>query len=108
MIEDVHAIPHLDEIMSVEGLDGVFFGPADFSISAGIPLQTGHEKVMDALKLTVEASRKHGKFVIYGAKYPWWEDVHKVKEIGVQAIEIGHDVTILGTVWKKTIQSIRN
>ena len=108
MIEDVHAIPHLDEIMSVEGLDGVFFGPADFSISAGIPLQTGHEKVMDALKLTVEASRKHGKFVIYGAKYPWWEDVHKVKEIGVQAIEIGHDVTILGTVWKKTVQEIRN
>ena len=62
---------------------------------------------LDALKRTVEASRKHGKFVIFGAKYPWWDDVHKVKELGVQAIEIGHDVTILGTVWKKTVQSIR-
>ena len=33
---------------------------------------------------------------------------NKLKELCVQAIEIGHDVTILGTVWKKTVQSIRN
>ena len=107
MIEDVHAIPNIDDILATDGVDGVFFGPADFSISAGVPLQTGHDKVMDALKRTIEATQKYNKFVIYGIKYPYWETAGKVIELGVQAIEIGHDLSILGTVWKKTIQEVR-
>jgi len=107
MIEDVCAIPNLNDMLSLEGLDGVFFGPADFSISAGLPLQTGHEKVMDALKRTIEAAKKHNKLVIFGAKYPYWESAQKLIELGVQAIEIGHDLTILATIWKKTIQAVR-
>lgn len=107
MIEDIHAIPNLDDIMSAEGLDGVFFGPADFSISAGVPLQTGHEKVMDGLKRTIDAAKKHDKFVIFGAGYPWWEKAAEIKAMGINAIEIGHDLTILAAVWKKTIQDVR-
>ena len=107
MIEDVGALPNLNDIMSVEGLDGVFFGPADLSISAGVPLQTGHEKVMDALKKTIDAAKKHDKFVIFGAKFPYWETTQDLIDLGVQAIEIGHDLSILSTVWKKTIQAVR-
>ena len=65
MIEDISTIPHLDAILATEGVDAVLFGPADFSISAGVPLQTGHEKVMSGLRKTIEAADKHGKFVIY-------------------------------------------
>lgn len=108
MIEDVSAMPNIDAILSTEGLDAVFFGPADFSISAGVPLQTGHEKVMSALRKTIEAADKYGKFVIFpGAGFPQWETVHKVKELGVKAIELGHDVTILRAVWGKTIQALK-
>ena len=107
MIEDVAAIPNLDAIMSTEGLDGVFFGPADFSISAGIPLQTGHEKVINALRKTVEIANKYGKFVIFGAGFPQWETVRKVRDLGVKAIELGHDVSILRAVWSRTIQEMR-
>ena len=107
MIEDGHAIPNIEDMMAADGVDGAFFGPADFSISAGVPLQTGHDKVMDALKRTVDAAQKNGKFVIFGVKYPYWETAEKAKEIGVQAIEIGHDVSILGTIWKKTVQAVR-
>lgn len=108
MIEDISTMPHIDEIMSTEGVDAVLFGPADFSISAGVPLQTGHEKVMSNLRRTVEAADKYGKFVIYpGAGFPQWETVHKAKELGVKAIELGHDVTILKAVWSKTIQSMK-
>jgi 4-hydroxy-2-oxoheptanedioate aldolase len=104
MIEDVSAIPNLDAILSTEGCDGVYFGPADFSISAGVPLQTGHELVINALRKTVEAADKYGKFVIFGAGFPQWETVRKVKELGVKAIELGHDVSILRAVWSKAIQ----
>ena len=107
MIEDVTAIPNLDAIVSTQGVDGVFFGPADFSISAGIPLQTGHEKVIHALRKTVEAADRYGKFVIFGAGFPQWETVRKVRDLGVKAIELGHDVSILRAVWSRTIQEMR-
>ena len=107
MIEDVSAVAKIDEIMAVEGLDGVFFGPADYSISAGVPLQTGHEKVLTALRKTIDGAKKHGKFVIFGTGFPQWEKIHQVKELGVHAIELGHDVSILQAVWKKTIQEMR-
>lgn len=107
MIEDVVAIMNIEEIMSTEGLDGIFFGPADFSISAGVPLQTGHEKVMNALQRTIDAAEKHGKFVIFGVGFPQWETALKARELGVKAIELGHDVTILKAVWEKTIKALR-
>jgi 4-hydroxy-2-oxoheptanedioate aldolase len=37
MIETAQALDNLDEIMSVEGLDGVYIGPSDLSISLGGP-----------------------------------------------------------------------
>jgi 2-dehydro-3-deoxyglucarate aldolase/4-hydroxy-2-oxoheptanedioate aldolase len=88
-------------------MDGVFFGPADFSISTGVPLQTGHEKVMTALKTVVAAAKRHGKFVIFGAGFPQWEKAMPVIEMGVQAVELGHDVTILKSVWEKSVSAIK-
>ena len=108
MIEDIATMPHIEAIVATEGVDAVFFGPADFSVSAGVPLQTGHEKVIAALRRTIEAADKVGKFVIYpGAGVPQWETVHKAKELGVKAIELGHDVTILRAVWAKTIAALQ-
>jgi 4-hydroxy-2-oxoheptanedioate aldolase len=107
MIEDVTALGEIDAIMATTGVDGVFFGPADFSISAGVALQTGHEKVISAVKKVVEAADKYGKFVIYPVGFPQWERVEKVKELGVHAIEIGHDVSILKNIWQKAISSFR-
>jgi len=107
MIEDESAMQEIDPIMATDGVDGVFFGPADFSISAGVPLQTGHEKVIGALREVAEVADKYNKFVIYPVGFPQWEQVERVKELGVQAIEIGHDVSILKGVWQKTIYSFR-
>lgn len=107
MVEDVKALENIEEIMSTPGMDGVFFGPADFSISAGVPLQTGHETVMTALKTVVAASKRHGKFVIFGAGFPQWEKAFPVIDMGVQAVELGHDVTILKSVWEKSVAAVK-
>lgn len=108
MIEDVEALRQIDSILALDGVDGVFFGPADFSISAGVPLQTGHEKVIGAVKTTVETADKYKKFVIYPVGFPQWEQVERVKELGVHAIELGHDVSILRNVWQKSLRSFRS
>jgi 4-hydroxy-2-oxoheptanedioate aldolase len=107
MIEDVSALAEIDGIMATEGVDGVFFGPADFSISAGVPLQTGHDKVIGGLKTVVESADKYRKFVIYPVGFAQWEKVEQVKELGVHAVEIGHDVSILKSVWQKSVNSFR-
>jgi 4-hydroxy-2-oxoheptanedioate aldolase len=107
MIEDVSAVANIEDIMSTPGMDGVLFGPADFSVSAGVPLQTGHERVMSALQTVVAAAKKHGKFVMFTVGYPQWETAIPVIEMGVQAIELGHDVSILKSVWQKVVESVK-
>ena len=107
MIEDLSAVLEIDRIMATEGIDGIFFGPADFSISAGVALQTNHQKVLDGLKRVVEAADRYSKFVIYPVGYPQWEKVEQVRELGVHAVELGHDVSILKSVWQQSIHAFR-
>jgi 4-hydroxy-2-oxoheptanedioate aldolase len=107
MIEDYRAVEKINEIMSVDGLDFVFFGPADYSVSLGIPGQTTHHKIIDALKKTIEAAESHGKYVMKGVGYPWVENAKKFIKMGCKLIEIGHDVTILASIWKRFGKKIR-
>ena len=108
MIEDISAMPHHRRDPVDRGGGCGILRPGRFQHLAGVPLQTGHEKVISSLRKTIEAADKHGKFVIYpGAGFPQWETVHKAKELGVKAIELGHDVTILRAVWGKTIQALK-
>ena len=62
MIETQEALDNLDEILSVKGLDAVYIGPSDLSISFGHP--PGGDKpdqwMMDALKKVLDACKRHG------------------------------------------------
>ena len=48
-VETVSALAQLDETAAVEGVDGVFIGPADLSASMGHLGQTGHPEVLAAI-----------------------------------------------------------
>ena len=60
MIEKKGAIENLEEILSVEGVDMVQFGPADYSISIGKPGQMRDPDVQDAHKKMMEMALKKG------------------------------------------------
>lgn len=93
--------------MAVEGLDFVLFGPSDFSVSIGHPGEGSHPKVMEALKETIEAADRQGKWVCKGVGYPWMENARKFVEMGCHMIEMGHDATILRTIWSTKGEEIR-
>ena len=61
MIETAEAMANLDEIMSVKGLDAIYVGPSDLSISHGYP--PGGDKpdqwMMDALGKILDACKRH-------------------------------------------------
>lgn len=59
--ESREALDNLDEILTVEGVDGVFIGPADLSASLGHPDDAAHPEVMAAVEKAIKKIRKAGK-----------------------------------------------
>lgn len=108
MIETVEAVENVDEILSVEGLDFVLFGPADYAMDSGFGKPNNdHPKVQDALKKTIDAARKRGKHVMFGIGVPWKEQAQKYIEMGVDMIEVGHDYSILSRGWREALAEIK-
>lgn len=108
MIEDQKAIDDIDNIMSLEGLDFVLFGPADYSLNIGLASpKKNHSKVQDALKKTIDSAKENNKYVMIGVGYPWEEESQKYIDMGCQMIEIGHDYSILKTIWSNIIKNFR-
>lgn len=63
--ETVGALEHIEEIAALEGVDGIFIGPFDLSISMGIPGQFDHKDFRAALERIRSACHEAGKFCIY-------------------------------------------
>ena len=59
--ETTLALHNLDAIARVDGVDGVFFGPADLSASMGFPGQPGHPDVQRAILDGIACVRAAGK-----------------------------------------------
>ena len=55
------ALSHLDEIAAIDGIDGVFIGPADLSASMGHVGNPGHPDVQAAIEDGIARVRKAGK-----------------------------------------------
>jgi 2-keto-3-deoxy-L-rhamnonate aldolase RhmA len=59
-IETQKAIDHLDDILSVKGIDAAFIGPYDLSVSLGIIGQFGHKKFRAAIETFLQSAQRHG------------------------------------------------
>ena len=60
-IETQQALDHLEAIANVDGVDGVFIGPADLSASLGFPGQQDHPKVIKTIEDAIKRIRACGK-----------------------------------------------
>lgn len=61
MIETVKGLDNLEEILQVEGIDAVFFGPNDLSAAFGVIDQVLDPKVVDAIKSGIDLCNKYNK-----------------------------------------------
>ncbi len=59
-VESGRGIENIEEIASVPGLDAILIGPTDLSATLGIPGQTGHPEVIDAIERTLAAAKASG------------------------------------------------
>lgn len=59
-IESVPALNRLDDLLSVPGLDAVFIGPHDLSVSLGLPEQYDHPDFDAAVRTIIHKTRQKG------------------------------------------------
>lgn len=59
-IESVPALNRLNELLSVPGLDAVFIGPHDLSVSLGLPEQYDHPDFEAAVRTIIHKTRAQG------------------------------------------------
>jgi 4-hydroxy-2-oxoheptanedioate aldolase len=61
MVETAEALANLDDILSVRGVDAVYIGPSDLSVSLGLPPAYDHEEpaFSGAIERVVDACRTH-------------------------------------------------
>lgn len=104
-VESISAYDRLDAILEVDGVHGVFFGPADLSASMGLLGQMDHPEVVELVRQGLSRTRAVGKIAgtislsVEGAKF--YE--------GCQAnmIGIGADTLLLNQVLGQLISQFR-
>lgn len=95
MIETARAIDNIDEILSVEGLDGVLIGPYDLSGSLGVIGQTEHPLVVAAQYKMLTACLKHNKAAGIHLVTPSQSSVQDVIARGFRLLVLGMDTVFI-------------
>jgi 4-hydroxy-2-oxoheptanedioate aldolase len=92
-IEHIDAVTHIDEILSVPGIDAFFIGPADLAASMGVPVVLGDNpdpRHQEAIRRIIAAGKAHK--VPAGIHVATAEDVNRRIREGFQFIALGTDV----------------
>ncbi|HZG26588.1 MAG TPA: aldolase/citrate lyase family protein [Chitinophagaceae bacterium] len=92
-IETPKAVEHAAEIAALDGVDVLFIGPADLSMSMGIFGQFEHPMFKDALKTTIDAAQKAGKATGILLFNP--DDYQTYFDMGIRVIACGADATFV-------------
>ena len=106
MIEKKGAMENLEEILSVQGLDMVQFGPTDYSISVGKAGQGAGPEVQKVQKDMIELALKKG--VPPRVEIRGFEQAQPFIDMGVRHFCIGWDVRVLFDWCGQQGKGIRN
>jgi 4-hydroxy-2-oxoheptanedioate aldolase len=92
-IETQKGLDALDEILKVEGVDGIFIGPADLSANLGYRGQPNHSDVQKIIENTIQKIQAAGRAAGILATDPALADHYK--KCGARFIAVGVDTVML-------------
>ena len=93
--ESAQAVENIDAIAAIEGVDGVFVGPADLSADMGYPGQPDHPEVEAAIDHLIARTVAAGK--IAGIITFDETRLTEYAEKGVTFLGVGGDMMVLGS-----------
>ena len=103
-IEDIEALEDIERIAALPGIDMLFFGPADFSQSIGMPTQIANDRTMAAKRKVAEVARKYGKFAgTVGDP----SNVKDLYDMGYRFINLGADVDGLCMYFADVMEQVK-
>lgn len=102
-VESVAALENLDEMLKVDGIDGVFVGPADLAASMGYLGNPAHPDVVCAVEEAIVKIRAAGKAA--GILATNSTLAKRYEEKGVQFVALGVDTLALASTARDILSS---
>ena len=104
-IETKEGVENIEEIAAVEGLDGIFIGPADLSTSMGYLANPKAPEVVEAIRKIEDAVLSTDKFL--GTVAPDMEAAARLYDRGYSLIYMLSDSTGLSSLAAKTVEEFK-
>jgi 4-hydroxy-2-oxoheptanedioate aldolase len=107
MVETAQALANLDEILSVDGIDGIYVGPGDLALSMGVePSMQGYDpKVERAIDRIAERCAATG--AVAGILAPTPEVGARLIERGFRFLTLSSDARALAGQARAWVQGVR-
>lgn len=105
-IEGKKGLENIDSILQVEGIDIIFIGPYDLSQSMGVPGQTNHPKVLNAMRMVMEKANQFNKNVGTFVETP--ADLKMWKDLGLLYLSYKVDVGIFYDACKNILMDLED
>lgn len=104
-VENVTGLNNIEEIVAVDGVDGVFIGPADLSAAMGHRGDPMHPEVQKAIAHAAKVVQAAGKAV--GILYADPKQAQAFIEMGFKFVAVGVDTTLLAKASRQLLGNFK-
>jgi 2-dehydro-3-deoxyglucarate aldolase/4-hydroxy-2-oxoheptanedioate aldolase len=104
-VETPDGVQQADAIAQVEGVDCLFVGPADLSVSLGVPGEMRHPRMNAAVTRVLEASRAHAR--IAGIMAGSVADARRFVDLGFRFVALSSDLSIIARAARTLVSDLR-
>ena len=105
MIESVEGVKNLDLICSIPGVDSVFVGPNDLTVSMGIPNEYDHPDLIAMLQKIIDIGNRH--HVAAGCWFGTTEQALRTIRQGARLAVYANDALILRNAMDREFEELR-
>ena len=103
--ETVACLEQIEEITTLEGIDGIFVGPFDLSISMGIPGDFQNPRMIQAFERIIKACEETGKVsIIFTDREDW---VQHYYDMGFDMVTYGMDASVMIKGFQNLISNLK-
>ena len=108
-IESMEAIDNLEELITVDGVDGVFLGPHDITVSMGIPTEYNNPLFLNTIEDIVRRCRRHSVGVGLHTLLLTLDEqyLRRLLDAGMNWILNGADITVMRDAMNTQLRSLR-
>ena len=113
LLEDKEFLENLEDILDVEGIDAVSFGPTDYAMSLGLNLlyDFNNARIVEAFEAVVEGAKKRNLPVLSAVNPCTVDQAKKLSEMGVKFQLFGTDIGLIAgsidTLMKEVVSKVK-